>query len=113
MADSQPSRENLNADPNPAGRHATQRPYRTPTAGETARTGSSVPPAFGTLRDALWIGGGQWAGKSTVARILALRHGLTAYHYDYQDARGHDDRRVARRVRLGEPPAGRHPMTSG
>jgi hypothetical protein len=61
---------------------------------------------FGTLRNTLWIGGGQWAGKSTVARILALRCGLTAYHYDYHDARGHDDRRIARRVRLGEPPFG-------
>lgn len=64
---------------------------------------------FGTLRGALWIGGGQWAGKSTVARILALRYGLTAYHYDYPDARGHEDRRIARRIRLGEPPAGPHP----
>jgi hypothetical protein len=64
---------------------------------------------FGTLRDALWIGGGQWAGKSTVARILARRYGLTAYHYDYHDARGHDDRRIARRVRLGEPAHGPDP----
>lgn len=64
---------------------------------------------FGTLRGALWIGGGQWAGKSTVARILARRYGLTAYHYDYHDARGHDDRRIARRVRLGEPPYGPDP----
>jgi 2-phosphoglycerate kinase len=64
---------------------------------------------FGTLRRALWIGGGQWAGKSTVADLLARRHGLTAYHYDYHDARGHEDRRVARRVRLGEPPAGPDP----
>lgn len=58
---------------------------------------------FGTLRNALWIGGGQWAGKSTVARILAVRYGLTAYHYDYHDARAHHDRRLARRVTLGEP----------
>jgi hypothetical protein len=58
-----------------------------------------------TLRQALWIGGGQWAGKSTVARILAVRHGVTAYHYDYHDARGHNDRRLARRVRRGEPVA--------
>ncbi|MGP3934701.1 hypothetical protein [Nonomuraea sp. KM88] len=58
---------------------------------------------FGTLRRALWIGGGQWAGKSTVARILAARYGVTAYHYDYHDARGHNDRRIARRVALGEP----------
>jgi hypothetical protein len=59
---------------------------------------------FGTLGKALWIGGGQWAGKSTVARILAERHGLTAYHYDYHDARGHHDRRIAQRLRDGEPP---------
>jgi hypothetical protein len=58
---------------------------------------------FGTLRHALWIGGGQWAGKSTVARLLAVRYGLTAYHYDYHDARAHHDRRIARRVALGQP----------
>ncbi|UBU09345.1 hypothetical protein [Nonomuraea gerenzanensis] len=66
---------------------------------------------FGTLGNTLWIGGGQWAGKSTVARLLAQRYGLTAYHYDYHDARGHEDRRVARRLRLGEPPAGPDPDT--
>jgi hypothetical protein len=64
---------------------------------------------FGTLRQALWIGGGQWAGKSTVARLLAVRRGVTAYHYDYHDARAHNDRRIARRVALGEPPAGPAP----
>jgi hypothetical protein len=37
---------------------------------------------FGTLRKALWIGGAPWTGKSTVARLLAERHGLTAYHHD-------------------------------
>ncbi len=63
----------------------------------------------GTLGRALWIGGGQWAGKSTVAHLLAIRYGVTAYHYDFHDARGHDDRRVARRVRLGEPPEARSP----
>jgi hypothetical protein len=57
----------------------------------------------GSLRRALWIGGGQWAGKSTVANLLAERHGLTTYHYDYHDARGHQDRWVARRLRAGEP----------
>jgi hypothetical protein len=61
---------------------------------------------FETLGKALWIGGAQWAGKSTVANLLAARCGVTAYHYDYHDARGHDDRRVARRARLGEPLAG-------
>jgi hypothetical protein len=68
-------------------------------------TNSQVWDPFGTLRRALWIGGGQWAGKSTVARLLAFRHGLTAYHYDYHDARGHNDRRIARRIKLGQPPA--------
>lgn len=64
---------------------------------------------FGTIRNALWIGGAQWAGKSTVAWLLGRRYELTAYHYDYQDARGHDDRRVAGRVRRGEPPEGPTP----
>ncbi|MEU1398428.1 hypothetical protein ABZ403_20520 [Micromonospora zamorensis] len=65
--------------------------------------------ANATARRALWIGGGQWAGKSTVAVNLALRHGLTAYLYDRHDARGHDDRRVADRIRRGEPPGGPDP----
>jgi 2-phosphoglycerate kinase len=60
---------------------------------------------FGTLRRTLWIGGAQWAGKSTVARILAHRSGLTVYHYDYHDSRAHQDRRIARRVALGQPTA--------
>ncbi|MGC4877970.1 hypothetical protein ACLQ26_17145 [Micromonospora sp. DT43] len=68
--------------------------------------------ATATARRALWIGGGQWAGKSTVAVKLALRHGLTAYLYDRHDARGHDDRRIADRVRRGEPPAGPDPETT-
>jgi 2-phosphoglycerate kinase len=59
---------------------------------------------FTTLRRALWIGGGQWTGKSTVAGILAEQYGLTHYHYDYHDARGHLDRRTARRLRRGENP---------
>lgn len=67
--------------------------------------GSQVWDPFGTLREALWIGGGQWAGKSTVARLLAAEYGVTAYHYDYHDARAHNDRRVARRISLGEPVA--------
>ena len=37
---------------------------------------------FGTLGQALWIGGAPWTGKSTVARLLAERHGLTTYHHD-------------------------------
>ncbi|MER5499593.1 hypothetical protein ABT096_20650 [Streptomyces sp. NPDC002561] len=57
----------------------------------------------GSLRRALWIGGAQWSGKTTVAELIARKHGLTVYHYDYHDARGHQDRRIARRVALGEP----------
>ncbi|MFE9604595.1 hypothetical protein [Streptomyces hokutonensis] len=53
----------------------------------------------------LWIGGAQWAGKTTVAELIAEQHGLTVYHYDYHDARGHQDRRIARRVARGEPVA--------
>ncbi|GAA0944102.1 hypothetical protein [Actinocorallia libanotica] len=68
-------------------------------------TEKQVWDPFGTLSRVLWIGGGQWAGKSTVARLLALRYGMTAYHYDHHDARGHNDRRIARRVRLGQSPA--------
>lgn len=74
-------------------------------------TGSDVWDPFGTVRGALWIGGGQWAGKSTVARLLATRYGLTAYHYDHHDARAHQDRRIARRVRRGEPTADPDPDT--
>ncbi|MEU1727355.1 hypothetical protein ACNF49_03625 [Actinomadura sp. ATCC 39365] len=74
-------------------------------------TSSEVWDPFGTLHNALWIGGGQWAGKSTVARVLAIRYELTAYHYDYHDARAHNDRRIARRVRLGEPTADPDPDT--
>jgi hypothetical protein len=59
---------------------------------------------FTTLQNALWIGGGQWAGKSTVAGILAAQYGLVHYHYDYHDARGHLDRRIAQQLRRGETP---------
>jgi hypothetical protein len=65
----------------------------------------------GTIRNALWIGGGQWAGKTTVAGLLTERHGLVTYLYDFHDARGHDDRRVAARLRRGEPAAGHDPET--
>jgi hypothetical protein len=41
---------------------------------------------------------------STIAGILAERYGLTHYHYDYHDARGHLDRRIARQLRRGETP---------
>lgn len=68
-----------------------------------SRVDSEVWDPFGTLHRTLWIGGGQWAGKSTVARLLAVQYGVTVYHYDYHDARGHNDRRIARRVALGEP----------
>ncbi|MBE8472115.1 hypothetical protein [Streptomyces justiciae] len=72
----------------------------------TSLDDSQVWDPFGTLRRVLWIGGGQWAGKSTVAGLLAVQYGVTTYHYDYHDARGHNDRRIARRVTLGEPVTG-------
>lgn len=53
---------------------------------------------FGTLRKALWIGGAPWAGKSTVARLLAARHGLATYH--------HDDRVRPGTAAAGDVPAG-------
>lgn len=58
---------------------------------------------FGTLARTLWIGGGQWAGKSTVANLIAARYGVTAYHFDYQSARAHWDRRVAVAAVAGLP----------
>ncbi|AUI57535.1 hypothetical protein [Amycolatopsis sp. BJA-103] len=72
---------------------------------------SPVVDPFGTLGQALWICGGQWAGKSTVSRLLARRHGITVYHYDLHDARAHQDRRVVHRVRNGEPAADPDPDT--
>jgi hypothetical protein len=56
---------------------------------------------FGTLAQTLWIGGGQWAGKSTVSNLLATRYGLTAYHHDYHSARSHWDRVIATACREG------------
>ena len=43
------------------------------------------------------------AGKSTVARLLAVQYGLTVYQYDYHDARRHNDRRIARLAALAGP----------
>lgn len=40
----------------------------------------------------LWIGGAQWAGKTTVANLLSARHPVVRYAYDYHDARSHSDR---------------------
>jgi hypothetical protein len=57
----------------------------------------------------LWIGGAQWAGKTTVADLVARDYGLTAYHYDNHSARGHQDRLIARRVARGEPVDGPSP----
>jgi hypothetical protein len=40
----------------------------------------------------LWIGGGQWAGKTSIARLLVERYGLQLYDYDYLDSRSHSTR---------------------
>jgi 2-phosphoglycerate kinase len=39
-------------------------------------------PRLQDLRDVYWIGGGSGAGKSTIARRLAARHGLALYATD-------------------------------
>ncbi len=44
------------------------------------------------LERVLWIGGAQWAGKTSVAQTLAMRFGVLHYSYDYHDARSHLDR---------------------
>ena len=44
------------------------------------------------LDQVLWIGGAQWAGKSTVSIILAARYPVVRYAYDYHDARSHSAR---------------------
>lgn len=44
------------------------------------------------LEHALWIGGAQWSGKTSVAWKLAERHGLHIYPYDYHDTRSHATR---------------------
>jgi len=48
--------------------------------------------ARSALARVLWIGGGQWAGKTSVAHLLLVRHPLLFYAYDYHDARSHADR---------------------
>jgi hypothetical protein len=53
----------------------------------------------------LWIGGAQWAGKSTVANLLAARYPVIRYAYDYHDARSHSERARAN--------PGRFPAFSG
>lgn len=45
--------------------------------------------AEGATRRVLWIGGAQWVGKTSVAQLLAVRHPLIHYAYDYHDARDH------------------------
>ncbi|MGD9890788.1 MAG: hypothetical protein AB7R89_05150 [Dehalococcoidia bacterium] len=47
------------------------------------------------LSRVLWIGGAQWSGKTSVAQLLAARHPLLLYVYDYHDARSHADRSCA------------------
>jgi hypothetical protein len=44
------------------------------------------------LGHVLWIGGGTGAGKTSIAGVLAERHGLQLYSYDWHDARDHSER---------------------
>jgi hypothetical protein len=64
---------------------------------------------LGTICNARWIGGGQWAGKTTVAWILARRYGLTVHRHDYPASRSHLDRAAAAQARAGEPVTGFDP----
>jgi hypothetical protein len=62
-----------------------------------AAHGAGVASDTGKVRltapaDALWIGGAQWAGKSSVANLLGARYPIVRYAYDYHDARSHADR---------------------
>jgi hypothetical protein len=47
------------------------------------------------LSRVLWIGGAQWAGKTSVMQFLAVRYPLLCYAYDYHDARSHAERSLA------------------
>src|SRR5436190_18410293 len=42
-------------------------------------------PLSAAFARVLWIGGATDAGKTSVARILAERHGWQTYHYDRHD----------------------------
>lgn len=72
----------------------------------------------GRLGHVLWIGGGTDAGKTTVAALLAERHGLVPYYFDRQEMRhfaqadparqpalwqAHPDRMTAEERWLGAP----------
>jgi hypothetical protein len=64
---------------------------------------------LGTIRNARWIGGGQWAGKTMMVGILARRYGRTVYRRDYPASRCHLDRAAAAQARAGEPVTGFDP----
>lgn len=40
-------------------------------------------------QDVLWLGGAQWAGKTSIARLLARRHCPQLYECDFHDSRSH------------------------
>ena len=50
-----------------------------PTSNEEAAAGEALRERLGHVR---WIGGGSGAGKSTIARRIAARHGLRVYATD-------------------------------
>jgi predicted kinase len=50
------------------------------TVGEI--TGHAMPALRARLRHVYWLGGGSGAGKSTIARQVADRHGLRVYATD-------------------------------
>jgi hypothetical protein len=58
----------------------------------TPASASLGPDSLGSECRVLWLGGGQWAGKTTAAWLLSARYPLLRYSYDYHDARAHADR---------------------
>jgi hypothetical protein len=60
---------------------------------------SPASASLGSDRRVLWLGGAQWAGKTTTAFLLCARYPLIRYAYDYHDARAHADRTRANPAR--------------
>src|SRR3954451_8589221 len=48
----------------------------------------------------IWLGGAQWAGKTTLANLLIRFFPLLLYDYDVRDARGHARRALADPLRF-------------
>ena len=63
-------------------RNPADRPGLNPSTSDGEARAPGAEALRARLRDVYWIGGGSGAGKSTVARRLAARHGLRLYATD-------------------------------